>query len=126
MRGHADEDERTDEHAPSSPLVTSLLTRQGVPGSTEWTHEIGWGHATTSDLLHWQADGEPALMPEVEEGYDVMGVFTGNIDMRSVRTGTERVVAVYSCVSDLSSIAFGSRLFDCLGSKFECESKAQC
>jgi hypothetical protein len=36
-------------------------------------------------------------MPEVEEeGYDVMGVFTGNIDMRSV--GTERLVAVYSCV----------------------------
>jgi hypothetical protein len=52
-------------------------------------------------------------MPEGEqEGYDVMGVFTGNIDMRSVGTGTERLVAVYSCVGDLSSTRHGSGLFN--------------
>lgn len=40
---------------------------QYVPGKTEWDSPIFWGHATSTDLVHWQ-EVAPALEPLNEVG----------------------------------------------------------
>ena len=48
----------------------------GVPESTEWSREIGWGHAWSADGVRWMMGQEPVLMPGVLGSFDHMGVFT--------------------------------------------------
>lgn len=54
-------------------MITDVL---GVPASTEWSHDIGWGHAWSKDGIEWETTSEPVLMPGEAGSYDHMGVFT--------------------------------------------------
>jgi hypothetical protein len=47
---------------------------KGVPNHYHWGHDIGWGHAWSKNLMRWEYDERPILMPAEE--YDSMGVFT--------------------------------------------------
>lgn len=68
-----------------------------MPNHTDWNAEIGWGHATSADLITWNADEQPALMPG--EPYDCMGVFTGNALPGA--GSSDKVSVVYSAVSQI-------------------------
>jgi hypothetical protein len=52
------------------------LTPPGVPSSTEWSHDIGWGRAWSADGIRWDIAQEPVMMPGDLGSYDHMGVFT--------------------------------------------------
>lgn len=47
---------------------------QHVPGTTEWSLRQHWGHATSSDLVHWTAH-DVVLSPDVEDD----GVWSGTV-----------------------------------------------
>lgn len=51
---------------------TYHLFFQHVPGSLDWRQDCHWGHATSTDLLHWQI--QPiALFPDADE----VGIWSG-------------------------------------------------
>lgn len=52
---------------------TYHLFFQYVPGSTEWRSDLSWGHAVSTDLLHWQ-ELAPALDP-----LDEVGCWSGSV-----------------------------------------------
>lgn len=52
---------------------------QFVPGQVEWGPDQRWGHATSSDLLHW-TEGEVALEPGDGDG----GIWSGSIAVPEV------------------------------------------
>jgi beta-fructofuranosidase len=53
---------------------TYHLYFQHVPGSAEWAPACSWGHATSTDLLHW-TEGEVALAPGDGDG----GCWSGSV-----------------------------------------------
>eukprot|EP00879_Flechtneria_rotunda_P022266 GHRR01023492.1.p1 GENE.GHRR01023492.1~~GHRR01023492.1.p1 ORF type:complete len:140 (+),score=12.70 GHRR01023492.1:259-678(+) len=59
------------------PCLVHLPCRffQNVTDSTKWTWGLGWGHATSTDLLHWKPQ-PVALLPD-PGWYDADGCFSG-------------------------------------------------
>lgn len=63
---------------PNGPLFYKgkyHLFFQNVEDSTTWTWGLSWGHATSTDLLHWRQQ-PPALKPE-PGWHDADGCFSG-------------------------------------------------
>lgn len=50
------------------------LFMQYVPGSLDWKSNLSWGHATSTDLVHWREQA-PALDPLPEE----VGCWSGSV-----------------------------------------------
>lgn len=50
------------------------LFMQYVPGSLEWKSNLSWGHAVSTDLVHWR-ELEPALDPLADE----VGCWSGSV-----------------------------------------------
>lgn len=53
---------------------TYHLFMQYVPGSLEWKSDLSWGHATSTDLVHW-TELAPALDPLADE----VGCWSGSV-----------------------------------------------
>lgn len=53
---------------------TYHLFMQYVPEGTEWKSNLSWGHATSTDLVHW-SEAAPALDPLADE----VGCWSGSI-----------------------------------------------
>ncbi|KAK8000583.1 Glycosyl hydrolases family 32 superfamily [Apiospora arundinis] len=62
--------------APGYDPATGLyhVSFQWNPQDNEWG-DIAWGHATSPDLVLWNIDQQPSLLPD--KPYDHLGVFTG-------------------------------------------------
>lgn len=53
---------------------TYHLFMQYVPSATEWKSDLSWGHATSTDLVHW-TEHKPALDPLPDE----VGCWSGSV-----------------------------------------------
>ncbi|WIA38806.1 hypothetical protein OEZ86_002088 [Tetradesmus obliquus] len=63
---------------PNGPLLhngTYHLFWQNVPNSSEWSWGLGWGHATSKDLVQWQP--QPVALEPSPGGLDRHGCFSG-------------------------------------------------
>jgi sucrose-6-phosphate hydrolase SacC (GH32 family) len=49
---------------------------QMLPGASAWDYGVGWGHATSSDLVRWRVDSERCLEPD--RWFDRDGCFSGS------------------------------------------------
>ncbi|KAJ9106319.1 hypothetical protein QFC21_001465 [Naganishia friedmannii] len=77
--------------APFFDPSTSLyhLFFQWNPVLNDWgndTEAIAWGHATSSNLIDWDFDDTPALLPS--NSYDDKGVFTGGFIPSTLSSNT--------------------------------------
>lgn len=59
---------------------------------------MSWGHATSTDLLHWTRKARPALVPD--RPYDACGVFTGCFATFEPKT-SQQLGVIYSSVREL-------------------------
>lgn len=64
---------------------------QYLPGSTKWNFGIGWGHATSTDMKHWNIENKRSLYPS--RWYDQDGCFSGSVSVIN-----DTVYAVYTGV----------------------------
>eukprot|EP00882_Tetradesmus_deserticola_P017125 GHRQ01018327.1.p1 GENE.GHRQ01018327.1~~GHRQ01018327.1.p1 ORF type:complete len:236 (+),score=68.85 GHRQ01018327.1:228-935(+) len=74
---------------PNGPLLhngTYHLFWQNVPNSSEWSWGLGWGHATSKDLVQWQP--QPVALEPSPGGLDRHGCFSGcaTVDVNGVPT----------------------------------------
>ncbi|KAJ0420797.1 glycosyl hydrolase [Aspergillus carlsbadensis] len=72
---------------------------QWNPKGNDWG-DIAWGCATSSDLVSWEVDAEPCLVPAAP--YDDKGIFTGcfqPMNLRGEKDGT--LVYFYTSVNKL-------------------------
>ncbi|KAL3450779.1 glycosyl hydrolase [Aspergillus insuetus] len=72
---------------------------QWNPKGNDWG-DIAWGRATSSDLVSWEVDQEPCLVPDAP--YDSKGIFTGcfqPMNLRGEKDGT--LLYFYTSVNKL-------------------------
>ncbi|KAK5051984.1 hypothetical protein LTR84_002788 [Exophiala bonariae] len=70
---------------------------QGNPYGCEWGN-MSWGHLTSRDLITWEVQTSPALIPD--QSYDAQGVFTGCMVPPRSGAGNQLTVA-YSSICKL-------------------------
>ncbi|KAM0752095.1 Arabinanase/levansucrase/invertase [Meredithblackwellia eburnea MCA 4105] len=75
------------------------LFYQWNPSTPEWTNDISWGHATSSDGVRWTHDKIPALQPSAE--YDALGIFTGCFVPSGEKGEKDEISVVYTAVSHM-------------------------
>lgn len=71
---------------------------QWNPHDNIWGN-MSWGHATSSDLISWKTDPQPALVPSTE--YDCCGVFTGCLQPTDMHGKPGGVTIIYTSVKCL-------------------------
>ncbi|KAL2838177.1 glycosyl hydrolase [Aspergillus pseudoustus] len=78
---------------------TYHVAYQWNPKDNDWG-DIAWGRATSSDLINWDIDSEPCLVPSAP--YDDKGIFTGCFQPTNLRGEQDGTLAYfYTSVNEL-------------------------
>jgi beta-fructofuranosidase len=73
---------------------TYHLYFQSLPGSSSWKLGIGWGHASSTDMKHWNIDQHRILEPSTK--YDQDGCFSGSAIVEN-----DKVYTLYTGVRNI-------------------------